>query len=109
MTSMATRGIQALPVSRPIWRWARSSSGSTALACLPVGYFARTLVIRASLSASKAKALGSLCSVMAYLSISPNTMSSDPTIATASASMCRLAMVSVAWRWAKPVARILQR
>ena len=46
---------------------------------------------------------------MVYLSISPNTTSSDPMIAQTSASMCRLAITSVACRKAKPVERILQR
>src|SRR6185437_1960161 len=44
-----------------------------------------------------------------YLSISPNTMSIEPMIATASASMCRFDITSIACRCANPVGRILQR
>ena len=51
----------------------------------------------------------SLRFAMLYLSISPNTTSSEPMIATASASMWRLDMCSIACRKAKPVGRILQR
>ena len=103
-------GTQALPVCRFSWFCTRYSIGSTALACLPGGYFASELRIAASLSASKAKCpVARSRSCHAYLSISPNTMSSDPMIATASASMCRFAITSIACRNAKPVARILQR
>ena len=63
--------------------------------------------IAASLSPSKAKldgwklsrtGSGFVCvlSPIFYLSISPNTMSSDPMIATVSASMWRLAITSMA-------------
>src|SRR6202012_2040596 len=45
----------------------------------------------------------------AHRSISPKTMSIEPTTATRSASMCPLHMNSVAWRNAKPGERILQR
>lgn len=42
-----------------------------------------------------------------YLSISPNTMSSEPTIAETSANIWPLARRSIAWRLAKEGARIL--
>src|SRR5690606_26508780 len=42
-------------------------------------------------------------------SISPNTMSREPRIADTSASMCPLERKSMAARWAKLGARILQR
>ena len=45
----------------------------------------------------------------AHRSTSPNTTSIEPTIAQTSASMWPFDMKSVAWRWAKPGARILQR
>src|SRR5579872_4073094 len=59
---MAARGTQALPVVRFICRCARSSSGSTALACRPCGYFASSLPIACSLSAAKEKVAGSATS-----------------------------------------------
>ena len=112
--SIAARGTQALPVCRFIWFCAMYSTGITALACLPGGYFATCRAISASLSASNAKCAGCsksalLLSAMVYLSISPNTTSSDPMIAQMSASMCRFAITSIACRCANPVARILQR
>ena len=48
-------------------------------------------------------------SAMRYRSTSPNTRSSEPMIATVSASMCRRAITSIACRKANPVGRILQR
>ena len=45
----------------------------------------------------------------AHRSTSPNTISMEPTTAQTSASMWPRDMKSVAWRWAKPGARILQR
>ena len=45
----------------------------------------------------------------AHRSTSPNTTSIEPTMAQTSASMWPFDMKSVAWRWAKPGARILQR
>ena len=44
-----------------------------------------------------------------HRSTSPNTISSEPRIAETSASMWPRHMKSIAWRWAKPGARILQR
>ena len=44
-----------------------------------------------------------------HRSTSPNTMSSEPRMADTSASMWPRHMKSMAWRWAKPGARILQR
>ena len=44
-----------------------------------------------------------------YRSTSPNTMSSEPRMAATSASMWPRHMKSIACRWAKPGARILQR
>ena len=45
----------------------------------------------------------------AHRSTSPNTISMEPITAQTSASMWPRDMKSVAWRWAKPGARILQR
>ena len=44
-----------------------------------------------------------------HRSTSPNTMSSALRIAVVSASMWPRIMKSIAWRWEKPVGRILQR
>ena len=101
--SMPTVGTQALPVCRFICFCTIYSSGITALACLPGGYFATCQAISDSLSKSNSKCAGCtksalLLSAIAYLSTSPNTTSSDPMIAQISASMCRLPILSTACR-----------
>ena len=88
------------------------SNGSPSL--FFASYSSYIFAISASDSSSKSKDKGCSNAVpgeaaMVYLSISPNTMSIDPTMAQTSASKCRLDMKSVACRKAKPVERILQR
>ena len=88
-SSPATWSIAARGSQPPCWRCARSSSGSTALACRPGGYLAMICFARSRFSGVKAKLGGLLGDVgsAAHRSISPNTMSMEPMMATASASM----------------------
>ena len=72
-----------------------TAPGSPRWPACPADISPRCQAISASLSASNAKCAGCsksalLFSAIAYLSISPNTTSSDPMIAQTSASMCRL-------------------
>ena len=88
--------LQALGFITREWR----DAAATRRACFLGKDFAHILVSKTILAA---KATGT----SAYLSISPNTMSSEPMIAETSASMCPRLKKSIACRWANEGARIL--
>ena len=108
---IATASI-ASGVSQPFCSCAMRRPAITAEIAWPSGYFATSRSIAAHDASVSVKVILSMLidhSSISYRSISPNTMSIVPMMATTSEIMCPRDISSIAARCAKPGARIFRR